>query len=136
MTAESKLNKLAGIAEPTRKTRTKAEDILAQRALRHLLLRPMTAIERRMSNGTHRMKTFALGDRVRWKACSRSRERFGFVVHVVQRGYHPSRAAKRFCNVGLNGYWRWHESYIVEADGRYWWPRVGCMHLIEACAND
>lgn len=65
---------------------------------------------------------FQLGDQIHWRARAGLPEKRGVIIEVVKRGKYPSRDHK---NLKLYGYYRETESYVVEADGRQFWPRVG-----------
>jgi hypothetical protein len=65
---------------------------------------------------------FQLGDTVSWFS------KVGRIVEVVPYGRYPKiRPCPR-----LRGYWREQETYVVEdVCGRRYWPRVGCLTLVE-----
>lgn len=65
---------------------------------------------------------FHLHDHVQWLGHS------GKVVEVVKYGMYPDW----HLHLKVRGYYREHESYIVEDDrGKRWWPRVGNLHLMK-----
>lgn len=54
-------------------------------------------------------------------------KRQGRIVEVVLFGMYPALHA----TLRVRGYYREHESYIVEDErGKRWWPRVGTLHLL------
>lgn len=90
---------------------------------------------------------FGLGDYVTWQAGRHKPWHTGTIVQVVPRGLYPDccpnekeilkeRRLKKEDVVWKNlfhcGYYRDHESYVVEdGKGKRWWPRVGNLMLIE-----
>ena len=73
---------------------------------------------------------FAIGDWVAWQAAIGKPKHEGRIIVIVGAHEYPvsiNRVAyfqppiPRF-----TGFWRDHESYVVEdAEGKRWWPRVG-----------
>jgi hypothetical protein len=90
---------------------------------------------------------FKLGDIVTWQARQNSKRHTGRVVEIVNYGMYPSccpneqeiRKVRKiekkdivWKNLIGNGYYREHESYVVEdTKGKRWWPRVGTLRLVE-----
>jgi len=73
-----------------------------------------------------------VGDIVKWKSQSAGvwKEKTGTVVAVVLAGVPPNRALEAF---GIKGRIRFpgnardHDSYVVRAGGRLYWPRVSLL---------
>lgn len=63
--------------------------------------------------------SYKVGDPVRWtsNAAGKRKEKRGRVVEVVTSGGIPS-------GITTPGRGRDHESYVVNVDGRKYWPRV------------
>lgn len=77
---------------------------------------------------------FKEGDFVSWSAGYRGPKHKGYVILTVPAGsYANLEVEKRKLNLSIppfKGYWRYHESYIVEDEsGRMYWPRVGNLIL-------
>lgn len=75
---------------------------------------------------------FVVGERVMWVVPRHAVIHRGTVVRVVPHGTYPLDVmAGRLRGCRYRGWWRPHESYVVEdAKGRHWWPRV--THLRHA----
>jgi hypothetical protein len=121
MATEADLNKLAGIVTAKIKPCTAAE----WRDFKAYVLAPFTAREKRVRDGLHIIQKLAVGQRVSWQARKGWKPHVGHVVAVVAPLKHPARMG--FPTLGRRGYWRDHESYVVEAEGQLWWPRVGSL---------
>jgi hypothetical protein len=70
---------------------------------------------------------FNVGDHVRWRARVDRPVREGIVVEVVARGRYPGR---QHTTLVPHGYYRETESYVVESEGRAFWPRVGNLERV------
>jgi hypothetical protein len=79
------------------------------------------------------MITFSLGDNVTWtsQAAGSITDKKGMVVAIVQRGNDPMKfhrnVMKTYAKSRLalgGGTPRDHESYLVDVDGKLYWPRV------------
>lgn len=70
---------------------------------------------------TRGVGVFSLHDPIMWLSHT------GRIVEVVPYGKYPDRHP----TLKVRGYYREHESYIVQDDrGKRWWPRVGNLHLL------
>jgi hypothetical protein len=75
----------------------------------------------------------------------------GEIVQVVKYGQYPMVCRKEheilktrklrkedidWPNLYTAAYYREHESYVVEdAQGKRWWPRVGCLKLLRGASD-
>ena len=76
---------------------------------------------------------FALGEVVKWRAKATQPEHVGTIILVVPERKWPSLLGKAFTPPVPNfkGYWRDHESYVVQDEkGKRWWPRVGNLEKV------
>lgn len=96
---------------------------------------------------TRGLGRFKLGDCVAWQARNTTPKHTGKIVEVVPYGMYPSccpnerdirqkRKLEKKDAVWKNllgcGYYREHESYVVEdVQGKRWWPRVGNLRILE-----
>lgn len=66
---------------------------------------------------------FKIGETVKWTSQSQGYEKTkeGIVVNVVRIGKLPNRRIHASTWLGMV---RNHESYVVEVNGRNYWPRV------------
>jgi hypothetical protein len=86
------------------------------------------------------MSAFVKGAKVTWRSQSAGtwKEKTGQVVAVVPADGYPTEALKA---VGINGRAgdgrpRDHESYVVRARGRLYWPRVSALVLVAVDAPE
>ena len=73
---------------------------------------------------------FSLGSKVSWSSQARGSRttKVGEVVEVVPPGGHPDREKFPQLHSGAGvGLPRDHESYVVIANRRYYWPRVSAL---------
>jgi hypothetical protein len=76
---------------------------------------------------------FLLLDEVSSCHSSKYKERVGKIVQIIPYGTYPADIfGKDLRGIRYRGWWRNHESYIVEdASGKRWWPRVCHLTLIK-----
>jgi hypothetical protein len=77
---------------------------------------------------------FKIGETVAWQAGKGKARHIGRVIAVVGAHEYPvnvNRVAYFDPPIPtFRGFWRDHESYVVEdAEGKRWWPRVGNLVL-------
>src|SRR6185312_12343157 len=75
---------------------------------------------------------FSLFDSVQWTS-SKDVIRSGKITHIIPYGTYPADIfGKDLRGLRYRGWWRNHESYIVEdVGGRRWWPRVCHLSLLK-----
>lgn len=123
MATEESLNKLAGITS----TKVKAATPQEWAQFKEEITKPFTSREKKVMRGLHVIQKLYIGQRVTWCAKAGARAREGHVIAVVPPSKHPLRMG--FKQLGKRAYWRDHESYVVAAEGRLWWPRVGTLSM-------
>ena len=82
------------------------------------------------------MARLDIGDKVTWtsQAGGHTKTKIGYIVHIVPADTWPSMDDPRFRELDRkNRYYtvpRNHESYVVEANCKYYFPRVSGLKLI------
>lgn len=76
---------------------------------------------------------FSLLDEVSSCPSPKHKARAGKIVKIIPYGTYPANIlGKDLRGIRYRGWWRNHESYIVEdASGKWWWPRVCHLTLIK-----
>lgn len=117
-----RLNKLGGGAAAHERKLTFTPEALRAANRRERLARE----QREASKGR-----FTLGEMVEWTP--QAELHYGRVVEIVPAGRYPAKRS----GLRVYGYYRDHESYVVECkgDGCYW-PRVPLLRRMEGSGDD
>jgi len=77
------------------------------------------------------MKSIKIGSSVKWTSQSQGYElaKEGVVVAVVPPDTNPVAVAPAGSKLSMTGLPRNHESYLVQAGKRLYWPRVSALEI-------